>query len=40
MLKIIGVALAFALGYMTAYNELFTYLLQEVRKHRDGFRDA
>ncbi|KAI7892006.1 uncharacterized protein EV154DRAFT_201962 [Mucor mucedo] len=29
MLKIIGVGLAFGLGYMTAYNDLFTYVLQE-----------
>lgn len=30
MLKIIGIILAFGLGYMTAYNELIAYMLQEV----------
>lgn len=30
MLKIIGIILAFGLGYMTAYNELLAYMLQEV----------
>ncbi|KAF1803576.1 hypothetical protein V8B55DRAFT_1506713 [Mucor lusitanicus] len=29
MLKIIGIILAFGLGYMTAYNELIAYMLQE-----------
>ncbi|KAG2234105.1 hypothetical protein BDF21DRAFT_488930 [Thamnidium elegans] len=29
MLRLIGVVLAFALGYLTASNKLFTYLLQE-----------
>lgn len=30
MIKIIGILLAFGLGYMTAYNELLAYMLQEV----------
>jgi hypothetical protein len=31
MIKIIAIILAFGLGYMTASNELFAYLLQEVK---------
>lgn len=30
MLKVIGVVLAFTLGYLTASSKLITYLLQEV----------
>ncbi|CAO3643274.1 unnamed protein product [Mucor fragilis] len=29
MLKIIGIILAFGLGYMTAHNKLISYMLQE-----------
>lgn len=30
MLKLVGIVLAFVLGYLTASNKLLTYLLQEV----------
>ncbi|KAI9362869.1 hypothetical protein BD770DRAFT_381965 [Pilaira anomala] len=29
MLKLVGIVLAFVLGYLTASNKLLTYLLQE-----------